>query len=113
MEACHPDSRTKETPLLNCIADKEALSRVLACHTMWEGNGNTEDKRFVDNKKRGITINGVDMQEYMKMKSQNTAKNTPTRKYNKRKGTKNEQLTTICWTTEQYLTLCNQEEIRW
>ena len=67
---------------------------VLTCHTTRGGNDNTENMKFVVNKKRGITINGVDMQEYMKLKSQEAAKNTPTRKYNKNKGTKKEQLST-------------------
>ena len=88
MEACHPDSLSRESPLLDNTADKTGLSRVSDCNVRGEHHKNTEDKKFAGNTKRGITINGIEIMKYMNMKSQEAAKNTPTRKKKENKGTK-------------------------
>ena len=44
MEACHPDSLSRDSPLLGYIADKEGLPRVRTCTMKRESHTSTEDK---------------------------------------------------------------------
>ena len=83
-----------DRPSLGNVADQIVRSRDSVRSSEEEYIHNKEDISIDDRKTRNITVNGIDLTEYLKMKSKDNRKMTPDRKRKMNKEDKNKKNTT-------------------